>query len=232
MPTSTVPLFAPGLNEMIDSIHSMKSELPGKISFSFAPTPVATVTAPDGNPATMWKVAAHEYASYHGYTTHLLEKESFVQASNYFSAKGDDGETVECYFKSIGAKATCVAKEGKHKVTETFKAEPFVTAYVKYTESTSHKKHKATSTSTSTASASATQDEALAQVAVATQAVDDVAADDLSSSSYSSSSSSLTSSAKNMSSGAQRRSSLPRLEVAIVASTLLLSAVLTLQHVA
>ena len=156
MPTSTVSLFAPGVNQMINSLEHVMTKLDGDVSVRFAPTPLATTTAPDGAAATVWNVRAHEYASINHHTTYIVEDQKFLESHNYFSAKDNSGAHLECHFDHINAPATCVNRQPKHHhtVTTTFKhARPFATAFHKHVV----KSHGSSSSSSSTQSASSSQ---------------------------------------------------------------------------
>ncbi|CDR88983.1 uncharacterized protein SPSC_06674 [Sporisorium scitamineum] len=170
MPTSTVSLFAPGVDQMINSLERAMTKLDGDVSIRFAPTPLATTTAPSGAAATVWNVRAHEYASINGHTTHIVEDQKFLESHNYFSAKDQSGAHIECHFDHINAPATCVNRQPKHhhSFTSTFKhARPFATAFHKHVV-----KHNTTSSSTTLASTTiqVTQSAAAAAVVVQTTA--------------------------------------------------------------
>ena len=147
MPTSTYSLFAPGVDQMIRSLDHAMTKLDGDVSVHFAPTPVATTTAPDGAAATVWNVRAHEYASINGHTTHVVEDQKFLESHNYFAARDDSGAHLECHFDHIDAPATCVNRQPKHHhtFTSTFKhARAFATAFHRHVEA---KVHNSTSSS-------------------------------------------------------------------------------------
>ncbi|SPO24067.1 uncharacterized protein UTRI_03388_B [Ustilago trichophora] len=152
--TSTVQLFAPGVNQMIRSLDHSMTKLNGDVSIRFSPTPLATTTAPDGAAATVWNVRAHEYASINGHHTTIVEDQKFLESHNYFAAVDQSGAHLECHFDHIGAPATCVNKQPKHHrtFTSTFKhARPFATGYHKHV---AVKVHNSTSSSTTQASSS------------------------------------------------------------------------------
>ncbi|CBQ69324.1 conserved hypothetical protein [Sporisorium reilianum SRZ2] len=170
--TSTVSLFAPGVDQMINSPEHAMTKLDGDVSIRFAPTPLATTTAPDGAAATVWNVRAHEYASINGHTTQIVEDQKFVESRNYFAAQDQSGAQLECHFDHINAPATCVNRQPKHHhtMTSTFKnARPFATAFHKHVV-----KHSASSSSSSASSAATTsqltQSAAAAAVVVQTTA--------------------------------------------------------------
>ncbi|TKY85593.1 hypothetical protein EX895_005755 [Sporisorium graminicola] len=168
--TSTVSLFAPGVDQMISSLERAMTKLDGDVSIRFAPTPLATTTAPDGAAATVWNVRAHEYASINGHKTQIVEDQKFLESHNYFAAKDQSGAHLECHFDHINAPATCINRQPKHHhtVTSTFKhARPFATAFHKHVV-----KHKTTSSSTSLATTASqlTQSAAAAALAVQTTA--------------------------------------------------------------
>ncbi|GAC95972.1 alpha DNA polymerase [Pseudozyma hubeiensis SY62] len=216
--TSTIRLFAPGVDEMINSLERSMTKIDGDVSIRFKPTPLATTIAPDGAAATVWNVRAHEYASINGHTTKIVEDQKFLESHNYFSAQDQSGAHLECHFDHINAPATCVNRQKKHHTTftSTFKhARPFATAFHKHVV-----KPKSSST-TSTAATASTQSVVQA-AAVATQSV---AAPDVQA--QSSASSAGSNSRMNSTSGAAKKAkSLP---VLLGAATVLFTAVLALQ---
>lgn len=87
MPTSTVALYAPGLDNMLSHLNAVQTHsasVSGTISYSFAPTPIATTTAPGGAAATVWNVKAHEYAKFGKHVTTTVETEQFILNEHYF----------------------------------------------------------------------------------------------------------------------------------------------------
>ncbi|KIS67040.1 uncharacterized protein UMAG_04912 [Mycosarcoma maydis] len=163
--TSTVSLFAPGVDQMINSLERSMTKLDGDVSIRFKPTPLATTTAPDGAAATVWNVRAHEYASINGYTTSIIEDQKFLESHNYFSAQDQSGAHLECHFDHINAPATCVNRQPKHHrtFTSTFKhARPFATAFHKHVVKPQSSSTTSSSTSVSAAIKQSTASEAAA----------------------------------------------------------------------
>ena len=226
--TSTVHLFAPGVDQMISSLERAMTKLDGDVSIRFAPTPLATTTAPDGAAATVWNVRAHEYASINGHTTHIVEDQKFLESHNYFAARDQSGAHLECHFDHINAPATCVNKQPKHHhtFTSTFsRARPFATGYHKHV---AIKVHNATSSSTSQASTSQVSPTTVAAAAVAETAAPAVvqSGDGTTDQSQSTGSSAGSNARMNSTSAAKKAKSLPML---LVSASMLFAAVLAFQ---
>ena len=226
MPTSTLSLFAPGVDQMISQLERTVSSVDGDVSFRFAPTPLATTTAPDGAAATVWNVRAHEYASINGHTTTIVEDQRFLESHDYFAARDQSGAYIECHFDHIGAPATCVNRQPKHHTTytSTFKhARAFATAYHHRVAAKSHN-----STSSASASSSQTTPTAASAAAVVATAAPDAAdqGSDAAPDQSAVSSSSGTNSRVNSTSAAGKAKTLP---VLLVTASVLFTAVLALQ---
>lgn len=225
MPTSTVSLFAPGVNQMINSIETAMSQLDGDVTIKFKPTPLATTTAPDGAAATVWNVRAHEYASINGHTTTIVEDQKFLESHNYFSAKDADGALLECHFDHINAPAKCVKKQPKHHktVTTTYKhARPFATAFHKHVQ-----KHKKVENATTSALEEQSQSVAAAAVVQTQAPVVQVDSGNTADSTTTGTSAAGSNSRMNSTSGASKKAkSLP---VLLVTASVLFTAVLAFQ---
>lgn len=229
--TSTVSLFAPGVNQMINSIESAMTKLDGDVNIRFAPTPLATTTAPDGAAATVWNVRAHEYASINGHTTKIVEDQKFLESHNYFSAKDADGALLECHFDHIGAPATCVKRQPKHHttVTTTYKhARPFATAFHRHVV----KHRNATSSSSELAETSSQGSQSVAAAAVVQTTAPEVqvgSTDSSDSTTVSASDASTAGSNAKMNSTSGAAKKAKSLPVLLVTASVLFTAVLAFQ---